>query len=1818
MNSPGYSFAVVRRRWASLILLLLLLASGRLSAQGKYYPDQPLPDNLFLPLIHIHGLSDTTFFIGGEMATNTTSGDVRDMWKFAGDSLGLNVMEYRGDQSMQHVDSLAKDTGPNGTIGVRRLMCWIDKYSGESGWGRQVTFYPFDYAESYYWKCKFLTRSDGTLDSNLEVKDDHKNRAPEQVYDSTNTTRGATVAQQIAFGYDPMQVNRYPGHDGGNYPLTQNVETILSGSHFNYGQTSWYIAVTAHLFDPNKLGSGGGGAADTDALLAIDIYNEIPNGSRYFDATMPVILYLTKAKTIDGTSIDSVIHCEVWNVADATKGPFTETDAIIKATARAAFIDSVTATYAPTPVIIRDSTFPDIDFHSFDNPPNDPLPPDQRLGALHARRDTALRYPLELEERNVRKDRQRRNDSSYNAHLHTSTSDQALLYHTIWVRKSDLPPVEILGRPNYNQYSTPVYQINLARERGSISGPANAALGSRRFDIRIRWMGKEKLALRSIAIRDTLGEMLLGNEPQSITYRQDLVNMAQTLYFGTPNPSPTTQPRENIPLAYFGDEPTFTEYAGFNAIDRLLRDSTAPGGDTTRSLRPHFEMNQVIPHKVLISNAAIVEPGFYQTSARDITAQFGLPDSYAQPPVLRMHDGGCWNVPALGETADSVELFETAYQRATICEYNPGASIFPFQYTKLTDLGMAAHAASRSGRWLIPWIGVHGDLSILWRHDPSGAIAPQPELQWIVEAAQLRLEGNLALCYGARGVHYPWVGSDTSEFQTDATPIDASHPTKFFCNWGPVGYFTDRTQDHIPLFTVMTDFDLSHRATIPNFYTGWGVRLREMQWLDKTWFPSVGKYMLKLRWCDGYSVHFTHPQSYLQKPYQSDHRPLPSTEIVTAVQSWKPSIDDEPIHIDPPEKTYVELGFFNTVKGADTSNRMLDTNYMFVVNRRVFERPDDTTASSAYGRKLDTLAETRTIALKLHLQHPDQSSYNFVRVTEIEPDSTPLPLIGRRKGLDTILFGDSTVALTIRPGGGALLRITYAPPGTSFPGGDLRYNNQRKMVFDGLRYHACYFRPITYYYPFSKTDPHWKQFAGNEDAVFYRRSLPMTDTTGGIRWEPIDYMVSDTTADSTVRENRFPSMSVRVQNDRLSPVPIGGDTVVTIVWTRYRGPGTRSVALRNVRSKGDGPVQLSNRQEVMGIYTGVNDGYSGEPAWGTPVVSRLDGGDMVAWSDSAQGICARLRMLGTGTTWWQSSAPNVGYTSVIVPSSPMFTWGWPSPPGVCMFPSMPASAHVRGLDSNIGIVWQDMQTGTGTSRIDYARLVHRVTGPQNWVGITNTRIINQGDLPINLHPSIDAAQDVWYDVQEAVTWDARRRLEPELWRWVHFPPIMIPLTKDQSIVGFSSLFTPTTRRTDPANSANTSYWNPFWDDIKPTRQWTYDWTIRKEMKETGGNRYFIDYYPNTSSLNARDPLHPNEKIHFSLVTSAVAPSAANNFYSTAMAQMFREYAVRNYLGFRTYLLGGFMPNGAASPTRQPLREAVIYRINDGSNLMQTSRQFFARLRPTGYTAQGRAVSIPVNDSMPAGFSMGMFDAWVADNSASHPLAMAAYPDSVHRIDSLPQVHALMRTEYFQAHDSTEISCTINSHRFGDSSLIDSARITFVIELVDSATNSVVRTFDSVELSDTTHDDYMPRDTVVDLLSGTYYLRMRIVPVNLPVLAAISDSRFPVAEVSGEIGDSIIGKFHRIEAVTGAAGRLSVHPNPTPGGTQIVFSVPEQERASVTIYDAMGRRITQPLDGVTEAGRYGIDLNAGALPPGTYLVEFRYGENRLVEKLVVVR
>lgn len=72
------------------------------------------------------------------------------------------------------------------------------------------------------------------------------------------------------------------------------------------------------------------------------------------------------------------------------------------------------------------------------------------------------------------------------------------------------------------------------------------------------------------------------------------------------------------------------------------------------------------------------------------------------------------------------------------------------------------------------------------------------------------------------------------------------------------------------------------------------------------------------------------------------------------------------------------------------------------------------------------------------------------------------------------------------------------------------------------------------------------------------------------------------------------------------------------------------------------------------------------------------------------------------------------------------------------------------------------------------------------------------------------------------------------------------------------------------------------------------------------------------------------------------------------------------------------------------------------------------------------------------------------------------------------------------------------------------------------------------------------------------------------------------------------------AQTAAAAFASAYPNPASGLTQLPYSLQESAVVSLSVFDAMGRRVAQVVDQQRQpAGQFQAELNAARLAPGLY-------------------
>lgn len=1328
--------------------------------------------------------------------------------------------------------------------------------------------------------------------------------------------------------------------------------------------------------------------------------------------------------------------------------------------------------------------------------------------------------------------------------------------------------------------------------------------GSTAFDVKIYWTGKEEPSLRSLMLRNSQADLLYGTSQGSVDLRQDVVDAARRvahgLIDGTNNVNLAGPHRTSL-LRFDTGHETFEYGLGtFRAINRLLTDSliynngldSIPAG-----IINHVPSRQLQALHIGEMQGTFIEYGYmdFGFSGSGPALPFGnnvIP--FNELPAIAEHNGGrndsVIGPPLIELTTEGVEMYTESLQRGFYGYYTPVADKSKHAGVTMQELGEGARAAAKYGTRLY---GINGTLSTVWYdtvnvtwdlvldtlEDYLGGdsitfvkrltnkeftfrLAHQPEV------SELRAEANLLLCMGGDGLQYYSFGTDPNVlgddymvFEQSDTSIHADERSDTI-TWGSVEEWSiigphfrdavDGLYDDVSDVTIQNhQFDIkigSSKATQPegkftavfnDIWTGWESRaegVRDIAARTKV----IGTEMLRLglEWRDAYSIHHqaVMPNSSDTLPTFPGVRTLAEGEILVAVSARHPVTGV----VDSAWNTYVEVGLFYTkTDTATVPDPLLDSNFLYVVNRRTFERPADV-LDTIRAPLMDELSETREIALTFNLKHPDSTQYAFVRVREVLPDSTTLPIIGPRPILDTVVYGDSAVLLTLGAGEGALLEVTFEPGDASIVDGDLRWNNQRKMIyFDDDRYHSTYLR---------------------NDSVFYRRSLVTEENPASILWESPETLISiDSTR--TCTQNWAPSITGRVWQ---------GDTVITIVWTCHSNDstGVRDVVLRDVGISNGGPTLQPIR--FVDYHAGTDS-----TLWGDAVVSSMLGGDVIAWGDSLLGVVSRIRLrapLGTAPAFSNRALVSQPYHDTF--NGHVGRW-----------PSVPTFAHRAASDSNVAIVWVQ-PVGEGSFReIYYHRVLQNpIAGGVPGIALLNFTPVTWAPQRIG-RPSIDQTQDVWWRLQEGIT-------------WVEDKPGSQP-----SRIWYRSMWTEVV---SPVNV----------DTIKSTYAWS--------SASVDGPQFGIngDSWPNTASVNDKSILADSlNDAHFSIAW--VDRGQYGNDLWLYQAQM--QYAMDTFRidWPRQYTYDGDYPHGSASPFPQQTRHAVLYETNiSGSgDVLRTTRQFFgAKSRPTGYMAKGRRVIIPIDHGDGTHMELLAHDAWYADDVTGTALHFVPR-DPAEKTDSLNHVEALLRTGYFAAGDSTAIGLHLAGSFFGDSATGGNARISLVAELVDSASGMVVAQLDSIAVSATADSQSVYLDDEHDLLSATYYIRVRLDTANLTIDSSRAGQELiQVAEHASRVESPPAAKFVRwVGPTTGNATRISAQPNPMTDRTEIRFSIYQSEKVTITLLDESGREVATLLRGAAyEAGRYAVELDAGQLPSGSYLVQLRTGEEQVVERVVIQR
>ncbi len=79
-----------------------------------------------------------------------------------------------------------------------------------------------------------------------------------------------------------------------------------------------------------------------------------------------------------------------------------------------------------------------------------------------------------------------------------------------------------------------------------------------------------------------------------------------------------------------------------------------------------------------------------------------------------------------------------------------------------------------------------------------------------------------------------------------------------------------------------------------------------------------------------------------------------------------------------------------------------------------------------------------------------------------------------------------------------------------------------------------------------------------------------------------------------------------------------------------------------------------------------------------------------------------------------------------------------------------------------------------------------------------------------------------------------------------------------------------------------------------------------------------------------------------------------------------------------------------------------------------------------------------------------------------------------------------------------------------------------------------------------------------------------------------------------------------------------YPNPFNPSTTIAFSLPEDARVRLTVFDAIGRPVANLVDGHVAAGRHTVDFDAAGLPSGTYFYRIETPAGALVKQMSLLK
>ena len=146
---------------------------------------------------------------------------------------------------------------------------------------------------------------------------------------------------------------------------------------------------------------------------------------------------------------------------------------------------------------------------------------------------------------------------------------------------------------------------------------------------------------------------------------------------------------------------------------------------------------------------------------------------------------------------------------------------------------------------------------------------------------------------------------------------------------------------------------------------------------------------------------------------------------------------------------------------------------------------------------------------------------------------------------------------------------------------------------------------------------------------------------------------------------------------------------------------------------------------------------------------------------------------------------------------------------------------------------------------------------------------------------------------------------------------------------------------------------------------------------------------------------------------------------------------------------------------------------------------------------------------------------------------------------------------------------------------------------------------------------------IEMQGITYPVKVKVENMNI----SLQDETGKEIQTQLKPGEEITIDNKTINKLTVLSGELIApieyaleqnYPNPFNPSTTIKFSLPESSDVTLTIYNTLGQKVTELVNGKLDAGRYSYQWNASNVATGMYIYELRTSNFVSVKKMVLLK